>query len=404
MGTFTMPTLGADMTEGTLVEWLVEEGTEVRRGDVVAEVETGKGVIAIEVYEDGTLEDFRVHPGETVAVGTVLAEIRTGQPNATTGGSSRPDREPPEKSLDAHETVQKPPDAEKTTVQQSSRLHISPLARSRAEQWGIDPASVQGTGPDGAITLADIEGARTRQEPPLKQAKQPVAGNAKGDVGARQAMRQAIARATSLSNREIPHYFVRTSMDMHATLTWLEKYNQDHTIAERVLPVVPLLKGVALALRAVPDLNGFYRDDRAETSTNIHLGFAISLRGGGLIAPCIHDVNKKSLQMLMQNLHDLITRTRAGRLRESELRDATLTVTSLGDLGVETVYGVIYPPQLALVGFGRISDRPWAEKGMLTVRPVVEATLSGDHRATDGRTGARFLETLNRLLQEPENL
>jgi pyruvate dehydrogenase E2 component (dihydrolipoamide acetyltransferase) len=392
------------MTEGTLVEWLVEEGTELRRGDVVAEVETGKGVIAIEVYEDGILEDFRVHPGETVAVGTVLAEIRTGQPNAMTGGSSRPDREPPEKSPDSHETVQKPPDAEKTTVQQSSRLHISPLARSRAEQWGIDPASVQGTGPDGAITLADIEGARTRQEPPLKQAKQPVSESAKGDVGARQAMRLAIARATSLSNREIPHYFVRTSIDMHATLTWLEKYNQDHTIAERLLPVVPLLKGVALALRAVPDLNGFYRDDRAETSTNIHLGLAISLRGGGLIAPCIHDVDKKSLHGLMQNLHDLITRTRAGRLRESELRDATLTVTSLGDLGVETVYGVIYPPQLALVGFGRISDRPWAEKGMLTVRPVVEATLSGDHRATDGRTGARFLETLNRMLQEPENL
>jgi pyruvate dehydrogenase E2 component (dihydrolipoamide acetyltransferase) len=392
------------MTEGILVEWLVEEGTEVRRGDVVAEVETGKGVIAIEVYEDGTLEDFRVHPGETVAVGTALAEIRTGQPAATTGGSSRPDREPPEKSPDAHETVQKPPGAETTTVPQSSRLHISPLARSRAEQWGIDPASVQGTGPDGAITLADIEGARTRQEPPLMQAKQPANESAKGDVGARQAMRQAIARATSLSNREIPHYFVRTSIDMHATLTWLEKYNQNHTLAERVLPVVPLLKGVALALRAVSDLNGFYRDDRAETSTNIHLGFAISLRGGGLIAPCIHDVDKKSLQVLMQNLHDLITRTRAGRLRESELRDATLTVTSLGDLGVETVYGVIYPPQLALVGFGRISDRPWAEKGMLTVRPVVEATLSGDHRATDGRTGARFLETLNRLLQEPENL
>jgi pyruvate dehydrogenase E2 component (dihydrolipoamide acetyltransferase) len=236
------------------------------------------------------------------------------------------------------------------------------------------------------------------------QAKQPANESAKGDVGARQAMRQAIARATSLSNREIPHYFVRTSIDMHATLTWLEKYNQNHTLAERVLPVVPLLKGVALALRAVSDLNGFYRDDRAETSTNIHLGFAISLRGGGLIAPCIHDVDKKSLHGLMQNLHDLITRTRAGRLRESELRDATLTVTSLGDLGVETVYGVIYPPQLALVGFGRISDRPWAEKGMLTVRPVVEATLSGDHRATDGRTGARFLETLNRMLQEPENL
>jgi pyruvate dehydrogenase E2 component (dihydrolipoamide acetyltransferase) len=392
------------MTEGTLVEWLVEEGTTVHRGDVVAEVETGKGIIAIEVYEDGILQNFRVHPGETVDVGTVLAEIRTRQAAATTGRPAESATMPAEKSPGAHETAQKPPSAEKTTVPQSSRLRISPLARSRAEQWGIDPASVQGTGPDGAITLADIEGTRTRQEPPPERAEHPEPQTGREDERPRQAMRRAIARATSRSNREIPHYFVRTCIDMHATLTWLEKYNQNHTVAERVLPVVPLLKSVALALRAVPELNGFYRDDRAETSTNIHLGFAISLRGGGLIAPCIHDVDTQSLGELMQSLHDLITRTRAGRLRESELRDATLTVTSLGDLGVETVYGVIYPPQLALVGFGRISDRPWAEKGMLTVRPVVEATLSGDHRATDGRTGARFLETLNRLLQKPEDL
>jgi pyruvate dehydrogenase E2 component (dihydrolipoamide acetyltransferase) len=154
------------MTEGTLVEWLVEEGTAVHRGDVVAEVETGKGVIAIEVYEDGILQNFRVHPGETVDVGTVLAEIRTRQAAATTGRPAESATMPAEKSPGAHETAQKPPSAEKTTVPQSSRLRISPLARSRAKQWGIDPASVQGTGPDGAITLADIEGTRTRQEPP----------------------------------------------------------------------------------------------------------------------------------------------------------------------------------------------------------------------------------------------
>ena len=256
---------------------------------------------------------------------------------------------------------------------------------------------------EGAVTLADIEQTRKGR----KTAAGPDTTTTRADkdvTPARPAMRRAIARATSLSNREIPHYFVKTSINMLPTLTRLEEHNKNHPITERLLPIVPMLKAVALAAHKIPDINGFYRNDRIELSAEIHLGFAISLRGGGLVAPCIHDVAEKSMDQIMRDLHDLITRTRAGRLRESELRDATMTVTSLGDLGVETVYGVIYPPQLALIGFGRISERPWAENGMLTVRPVVDATLAGDHRATDGRTGARFLETLNTLLQQPENL
>lgn len=217
-------------------------------------------------------------------------------------------------------------------------------------------------------------------------------------------MRQAIATAMARSNREIPHYYLATHIDMGNTMRWLISENKKRSIKERILPVVPLIKATALALGKVPELNGFWIGDRLQLQEAVHVGFAISFRRGGLVAPAIHHANLKSLPELMESLHDLITRTRGGRLRSSELTDATITVSCLGDLGVETVYGVIYPPQVALVGFGKITEQPWAENGMLGIRPVQTTTLAADHRASDGHLGAKFLEAINQYLQKPEEL
>jgi len=215
-------------------------------------------------------------------------------------------------------------------------------------------------------------------------------------------MRRAIAAAMARSKREIPHYYLETRIDMRRALAWLHAANQQRSIEERLLPAVVLLKGVARALVDVPALNGFWVDGGFRPGRGIHLGFALALKGGGLVAPAIHDVNELTADELMAHLRELIPRARAGRLRSSEMTDATLTVTSLGDLGVDRVFGVIYPPQVALVGFGRIAEQPWAEHGMVGARPVVSASLSADHRATDGLVGGRFLEALTRHLQEPE--
>jgi pyruvate dehydrogenase E2 component (dihydrolipoamide acetyltransferase) len=191
---------------------------------------------------------------------------------------------------------------------------------------------------------------------------------------------------------------------MKRALDFLAETNEKLSLEERLLPVVVLLKAVALGLKDVPELNGYWVDDALQRKDEIHIGFAISLRKGGLVTPAIHDVDRKSLTEIMASLRDVVPRARAGRLRSSELSDATVTVTNLGDLGVETVYGVIYPPQVALVGFGKILERPWAEDGMLGIRPVVSATLAADHRATDGARGAAFLDALARRLQEPDEL
>ena len=165
-----------------------------------------------------------------------------------------------------------------------------------------------------------------------------------------------------------------------------------------------LIKAVALALREVPELNGVWRGDHAEPSTAIHVGVAISLRGGGLVAPALHDADRRDLGDLMRAFRDLVQRARGGGLRSSELSDPTITVTSLGEHGVETVFGIVYPPQLAIVGFGKVVERPWIVDGAVVARPLITVTLSADHRVTDGHRGGLFLAAVERLLQAPERL
>ena len=415
-----MPTLGADMTEATLVEWLVDEGENIRRGDIIAEVETGKGIIEIEVFEDGIFERMLVRPGETVAVGTVIAIIRATEqpqePDQADHGRESPEQKTPPADKTTGDALKKTDTPAMRTVRPlteqapedkeprptETRLKISPRARKKARELGIDPEHIKGSGPQGVIIADDIRKEETALGSP--ETTWPQGRDNRGQEKIQERMRRAIAKATARSNREIPHYYLQTRIDMHRALTWLSEYNRPRPVKERILPAVLGLKAVALAARKVPDLNGFWIDSRLQPSKAIHVGVAISLRGGGLIAPAIHDVDTQGLDDLMHSLHDLITRARSGRLRGSEITDATITLTSLGDRGVETVYGIIYPPQLALVGVGKIMDQPWAENGMLTVRPVVSATLSADHRATDGHTGSLFLEALNHALQRPEKL
>ncbi len=159
-----------------------------------------------------------------------------------------------------------------------------------------------------------------------------------------------------------------------------------------------------MALRQVPELNAVWKEGAVVQIPDIHIGIAVSLRQGGLVAPAIHHTDKQSLGELMTRFQDLVKRARAGTLRSSEFSDPTITVTSLGEQGVETVFGVIYPPQVALVGFGKVVERPWVIEGQVVSRPVVTASLSADHRVTDGHRGGSFLSVIDRLLQEPGEL
>jgi len=373
MSQFVMPSLGADMESAVLMEWHVKEGDHVTKGQVIAEVETSKGVIEIEVFEEGIVEKILVEPETECTVGTTLAIIRTEgeqEGKIETVISPAPSDIPTEEATD------------------DERIKASPAARRRAKEMGIDLFSLAAQGE--AVHLSQVESA----EPIISEPSVPQMGG----------MRQAIAKAMSRSNAEIPHYYLSASINMTPALHWLEELNTKRSIKERLLPAALLIRAITKALEEVPELNGFWKDDAPQISEDINPGIAIALRKGGLITPALLDAGKMNLDQTMQALDDLITRTRSGKLRNTEITQQTITITNLGDLGVESVYGVIYPPQVAIVGLGRIMDTPWAEGDALCVRKVMQATLAGDHRATDGRIGAKFLEKLNDLLQHPEEL
>ena len=413
MAEFLMPSLGADMEFGTVLQWLVKPGDAVKRGDIVAVVDTEKATIEVEIFQTGVIQKIVVAEGEKVPVGTLLAVLSVNGETAAAPAEAKPKAAAvatpkPVAPLPPPHVVAKPP----TPKPAVAHLHISPLAMRVALDLKVDLAAVRGTGPDGAITKADVERAAKAaqaQAPPLAKpaAPEPVAAATKPAVAPidhHAAMRKVIAAAMSRSKREIPHYYLGTQIDTSKAMAWLTAENLKRPVTERLLYSVMLIKAVALAIKEVPEMNGFWIDGAFKRSDAVHVGVAISIRQGGLIAPAIHDVEKKSLSEIMVSLRDLVKRVRAGVLRSSEIADATITVTSLGEQGVETVFGVIYPPQVALVGFGKIVERPWASGGMVGARQVVMASLSGDHRASDGHRGGLFLAAIDRLLQEPEKL
>lgn len=395
MADFLMPSLGADMEAATLIKWHVAPGAAVKRGDIIAEVDTEKGIIEIECFESGVVDRLVAEPGAKLPVGALMAVIRA-EGTAAVGVKSFPAPQPSTPPA-APSPVPRP--AAATAPALPSRPKASPLARKLAAELGVDLSSVHGTGPGGVIDRDDVERAAAAHGAPAPSLPVEAAERVPGG-----GMRRAIAAAMAKSKREIPHYYLQTPIDMSRALAWLETENAKRSIKDRLLPAVVLIKAAARALRDVPELNGFWIDGEHRIAEAVHTGFAIAMKGGGLVAPAIHDADRKDLDELMAVLRDLIPRARSGRLRSSEMTDATITLTSLGDLGVETVFGVIYPPQVALVGFGRIAQKPWAQNDMLGVHPVMLATLSGDHRATDGHRGAQFLEALDRHLQNPATL
>jgi len=381
---FKLPSLGAEMDEGQLIQWKVKTGDPVKKGDVIAVVDTSKAAIDVEIWDEGTIHELTWQPGEKVPVGTVIARLL--EPGETPGHAEDEKRK---RAVAGPAPVVAAPAARPSPSVGGPRVRISPAARIRAQNLGIDVAAIAGSGPDSAILLEDVEKAATLRTRPK-------------DRGAE--MRKAIGAAMARSKREIPHYYLATDIPLVRASRWLAARNEDRPVTERMLMAVPLLKAVALALRNHGEFNGFFEEDAFRPGPGIHLGVAISIRQGGLIAPAIRDADTRTLDELMRHLADLVARARAFTLKSSELSDSTITVTNLGDQGVDLVQGVIYPPQVALIGFGKITERPWVENGTLVAAPIVTASLSADHRVSDGHGGAAFLGEIARRLQEPERL
>jgi len=469
---FRMPSLGADMEHGKVVEWLVKPGDYVHKGDLVAAVDTDKTVMDIESFQEGVVAEFLVDIGDTVEVGTPIAritatpaEVPPARPGAAAEQQEMPGAKasPPVRHL-AHtlgvdvgrltgsgpggevvradveraaaasvtpavpEEAPTPEAPEAPAPAEARRVRSSPLARRLAAELGVNLHDVNGTGPGGAVTEDDVLSAvpprgrparehvaeKPAEAPPSEapapeptpeaaeeapRRKRPTAAGGKAE-----SLRQAVGALMSRSKKEIPHYYLSTTLDLAAAMAWMQAANQQRPVSSRLVPSALLLKATALAAKEVPDMNGFFTKGAFHSSEAVHLGVAVALRHGGLVAPALHDADTLSLDELMDQLRDLVGRARAGRLQRAEMADPTITVTNLGDLGVESVYGVIYPPQVAMVGFGKVLEQPWARNGMLGIRHAAIATLSADHRVSDGLRGGRFLARIDELLQAPEKL
>jgi len=373
---FKMPSLGADMDEGTLVEWLKQPGDRIHKGDILAVVETQKGAIEIEVFSDGVLRDCLANPGDRVPVGEVIAMLDSGKASAAPTGNA---------------ALAPVADARASLEPLGPGRKVTPAARRLARESGMDISRIV---PDGTGVVG-LQQVRTHAETTAP----PAGPTGRTDL---KEMRKAIAAAMARSKREIPHYYVSSDIDVTALMDWLAKENAARSVADRLLYAVPLFGILARTLLETPELNGHYEAGEFSPSQSVHAGIAIAMRGGGLIAPAIRNVAGKSLDELRLSLTDLVGRVRSGRLRSSELSGASVTFSNLGENTADTLMPIIYPPQVAIIGCGQIATRPWVKDGEVQIRQIMSITVAGDHRVSDGRSAARFLSRLEKHLATPE--
>jgi len=401
----TMPALGADMSEGTLLEWLVKSNDYVEKGATIAVIETSKGAIDMESYHQGTITELLVEPGTKLPVGSVMAHMDSADSSANTVGNKSASQSSVQKDISP---VKEERPVEITFEQATeeipynddlnkSRILASPLARKTAYLTGVDLNNLTGSGPNNAILLRDLEQNvsvhSTNTQPEVKT-----------NTSAMSPMRQAISDAMSRSKREIPHYYLSLDIDLTKAQRWLSEQNEHREPEQRLLLPAVLLKAIAVQLPKYPELNGFYKDGGFVPSSVVNIGNTISLREGGLVIPAILNADQLTLEQTMEALRDLAERSRRGRLKSSEISEGTVTVTSIGDRGADSITGVIYPPQVAIIGLGRPRQAAIVNNNQLDIGEIITVTVAADHRVSDGITGARFLRALDKQLQHPEAL
>jgi pyruvate dehydrogenase E2 component (dihydrolipoamide acetyltransferase) len=459
MADVTMPRLSDTMEEGTIASWLKKPGEQVAKGDVIAQIETDKATMDLTVFEAGTLQEILAPEGTTVAIGQPVARIGSGaaksaapaaperaskdaapaskpraaeptaapaaegalppaQPGATTeqkekkpaharGTGSEPSEEEP---APAGATSTEPGEkklapAREAAPEQDGKTRASPMARHIAAEHGLDLAAISGSGPQGRVIRADVEAALSGAQPTARTAGpgQAVADGAEGadERVPLSQMRRTIARRMAESTRTIPHFFLTTTVDA-SEMVQLRKQILEHT-AESGFKITfndMVMKGAALALRKVPEVNVSFAEDSLIRHKHVHIGVAVATERG-LIVPVVRDVDQKSLSVLARETRDLAERANSGKLQPAEYSGGTFTISNLGMFGIEQFNAVINPPEAAILAIGAIVREPAEHQGEIVLRERMKLTLSVDHRALDGAMGSRYLQALKQLLEKP---
>ena len=399
-----MPQMGADMTEGTLLQWKKREGEPVERGEIIAEIETDKANVEIEAFEGGVFRKALASEGDVIPVGGVIAIIAGADddisPYANGAGTKEPAaavaRRAAENPADST-TALAPAQPQGPLPPDGDRRRASPVARRLADEMGVDLRNVRGTGPDGRIVRHDIEAAAAAN--PARP--QPAASAAAAPAAAMSRMRQTIARRMSQSKREAPHYYLLVDIDMTDAMAFRAQRNAPLSEQDRISVNDLIVKASALALRVHPEFNiTIEGEQQTRHDDQQHICIAIAL-DDGLIAPALVDAGAKSLAQIARESKDLVARAKGGALRPDEITAGTFCVTNLGAFGIETLIGIIQPPQTAILGVGSVMSQAVVRDGAIVARDVMKVALSADHRVTDGALGAQFLAEIKRLLEQP---
>ncbi len=421
-----MPQMGADMVEGTILKWLKHEGDLVERGEIIAEIETDKANVEIEAFEAGTFRTTLAAEGDTIPVGQIIAIIAApeddisiytsgvaaaaptaatavgAQPVAPAAESTRPTAPAPTTALPSRTDRSSDLSLAAAAPSSTTRIRVSPLARNLAEQHNIDLRTVRGTGPDARIIRRDIEAVIARAPASPAPAAQPQQLPTTDDrrPTTQSKMRQAIARRMSQSKREAPHYYLLVDIDMTDAVEFRRQLNETLPATEHVSINDLIVRASTLALQRYPEFNATIAGDQITRYDAQHVCIAIAM-DDGLIAPAILDAGAKTLVQIAASARDLADRAKNGNLRPREITDGTFTITNLGAYGVETLIGIIQPPQTAILGVGTVTPQPAIRDNAIVIRQLMKVALSADHRATDGAQGAQFLTEIKRLLEHP---
>ncbi len=413
----TMPQMGADMTEGTIVKWLKSVGEAVNRGETIAEIETDKANVELEAFESGTLIKVVAQEGEVVPVGEVIALL--GEPNEAVPDVDRkpPAATPAKREIEPEvkaassapvaapaETTVSTPVITPVAASEDGRIRISPVARKIATDAGFDYTALSGTGPDGRILRRDVEAAIASGSTPQTAPVAPRSAAAPAPVtGGLSKMRQAIARRMTQSKAAAPHYYLTLDIDMTAALEFRSQINANATEEQRVSINDLIVKACAIAIERRPKFNSEFRETGLAMHDRINVCIGIAL-DDGLIAPAVLDCQVKSLGRIAIETKDLIRRAKSGQLKADEYSEGTFTITNLGAYGVEALIGIINPPQAAILGVGSVMPKPVVKDDQVVVRQVMKVALSADHRVTDGAEGAVFIKEIQNLLEAPAAL
>jgi pyruvate dehydrogenase E2 component (dihydrolipoamide acetyltransferase) len=424
MADVTMPRLSDTMQEGTIASWLKKPGDVVNKGDVVAQIETDKATMDLTVFETGTLQEILAPEGATVAIGQPVARIGSGAapPRASAApteaaapaqaeGEPRSPAPPSAAAAGRDTSSLKPTGVSPTTTDGKTRA--SPMARHIAAEHGLDIAGISGSGPQGRVIRADVEAAVAAQGPAAARVPSGVQAPSAAQAPSVQPappspdgedervplsqMRRTIARRMAESTRTVPHFFLTTSVDA-TPLVGLRKQIVDNGVKVTFNDLV--VKGAALAIREVPDVNVSFAEDNLIRHKHINIGVAVAT-DRGLIVPVLRDVDVKTPSQIGRETRDLVERANAGKLQPPDYTGGTFTISNLGMFGIEQFNAVINPPEAAILAVGAITREPAEHDGQIVIRERMKLTLSVDHRALDGAIGACYLQALKRLLEKP---